>query len=233
MSTASSSAPGSSSVASEFALLVRALEGVPEFRDGRGRRHPLAGTLALVALGLMAGCRSLSAVRRFGRSHPDVLPALGLQAAPSVATLSRILAGVPPEAVRAALRDFARAVLDARGAEPAAVAMDGKTLRGVHDGAEPAHLLHVFAHRGALVLDQLGTGPLRDEVRAAEAWIGTLAAEFPGLRVLTADALYADRDLCQAIVAQDFAYLIRLKKTNLPCSPTPLSSSPTAPRGPR
>lgn len=210
-------APGSSSVPAEFALLVCALEGVPEFRDGRGRRHPLAGTLALVVLGLMAGCRSLSAIRRFGRGHPAVLAPLGLARTPSVATLSRILAGVDAGAVRAALRAFAGAAAAARATAVEVVALDGKTLRGVHEGDDPAHVLHVFAHRGALALDQVAVGPLADEVGAAEAWIATLAREFPGLAVLTADALYADRDLCAAIVAQDYAYLLRLKKTSPRC----------------
>lgn len=206
---------GSSTVAEEFALLVEALGRVPDFRKRRGKLYPLPGALALVVLGLMAGCRSLSAIARFGRSHPAALAPLGLRSTPSVPTLSRILAGVEPAAARAALRAFARAVADARRVAPTVVAMDGKALRGVHDATEPALLLHLFAQQGALVLDPVAVGPLRDEVRAAEAWIARLAQEFPGLAVLTADALYADRDLCAAIVAQECAYLLRLKKTSL------------------
>lgn len=40
-----------------------------------------------------------------------------------------------------------------------------------------------------------------------------MASLFPGLTVLTADALSADQDLCAAIVGQDYAYLLKLKKT--------------------
>jgi hypothetical protein len=94
-----------------------------------------------------------------------------------------------------------------------AVAIDGKTLRGVHEGPGPTHLLHLFAQESSLVLDQVSVDSVRDEVTAAERWITTLAKTFPGRRVLTADALDADRDLCATIVAQDYAYLIRLKKT--------------------
>jgi hypothetical protein len=206
-----------SSVPSEFALLVTALGGVPDFRKRQGKLHPLSGTLALVVLGLMAGSRSLSAIRRFGRCHPEVLDPLGLRAVPSVATLSRILAGVEPATVRTALRVFAASVVAARHVAPTVVAMDGKALRGVYDAAEPALLLHLFAQQSAIVLDQVAVGPLRDEVRAAETWITTLAEAFPGLAVLTADALYADRDLCAAIVAQEYAYLLRLKKTSPSC----------------
>ena len=206
--------PDSSSTAPEFALLVASLAQIPEFRKRQGKLHPLAATLALVVLGLMAECRSLSAIMRFGRAHPEVLPELGLRRVPSVPTLSRILAGVSPEVVRDALRAFSRALAEQRAASVAVVAVDGKCLRGAHETNAPAHVLHLFAQESALVLDQLGVRSVREEVGAAERWIRTLAGSFPGLAVLTADALYADRDLCAAIVAQEYAYLIRLKKTN-------------------
>jgi hypothetical protein len=209
--------PGSSWVYDEFAELVRCLERIPDVRKPRGKRHPLAGVLALVVLGLMGECRSLSAIRRFGRCHPEVLSALGLRSVPSVPTLSRVLAGLRAEALRDALRDFTRALAVEREATMGVVAVDGKTLRGVHEGESPAHLLHLFAHESGLVLDQLLVDSVRDEVTAAQRWIETLAQTFPGLRVLTADALYADRDLCATIVGQEYAYLIRLKKTSARC----------------
>jgi len=203
--------------ATEFAELVAGFARVPDFRKPQGKLHPLPGVLALVVLGLMGECRSLSAIRRFGRSHPEIVPALGLRSVPSVPTLSRVLAGVAPAAVREALRSFARALTAARGTSVGVVAMDGTTLRGVHEGAGPTHLLHLCAQESALVLDQVTVGSVKDEVRAAERWITTLVETFPGLRVLTADALYADRDLCAAIVAQEYAYLIRLKQTSMRC----------------
>jgi hypothetical protein len=204
----------SDAVAEEFALLRAQMAQIPDPRKAKGKQYPLASVLSLVVLGLMANCRSLSAITRFGISHPQILPALQLRAVPSVPTLSRVLAGVSPAAVRAALRAFTRELARGRGASTAVVAIDGKTLRGVHDDAQPAHLLHLFAQESGLVLDQALVSSMRDEVGAAERWITSLAATFPGLRVLTADALYADRDLCAAIVAQDYAYLIKLKKTS-------------------
>lgn len=206
--------PARSPAPDEFALLVAGLAQIPDVRKPQGKLYPLPGVLALVVLGLMGECRSLSAVRRFGRCHPELLPILGLRGVPSVPTLSRVLAGLRPEAVRDALRDVTRALATARDASMEVVAVDGKTLRGVHEGAGPTHLLHLFAHESALVLDQVLVDAVRDEVAATKTWITALADTFPGLRVLTADALYADRDLCAAIVAQEYAYLIRLKKTS-------------------
>lgn len=214
-----------SAVADEFALLVEVLGTIPDFRHWKGRRHPLPGVLGLVVLGLMANCRSLSAISRYGQIHPDVLAPLGLIRSPSVPTLSRVLAGVAPASVRAALLAFTQSLLRRRAQVPHVAAIDGKSLRGVHEGTAPAHVLHVFAHEARLVLDQRLVPSVPDEVTAAEAWITTVAAQFPGLAVLTADALYAEQDLCATIVAQEYAYLLRLKKTRPSSSPTPSSSS--------
>ena len=41
--------------------------------------------------------------------------------------------------------------------------------------------------------------------------LGQLFENYPGLRLLTMDALYADRDLCQAIVSHGRDYLVRIK----------------------
>lgn len=228
--------PPTPAIADEFAVLLRHLQTVPEFRRRRGIRHPLAGVLGLTVLGLMAGGRSLSVIHRYGTIHPEVVVPLGLRRSPSVPTLSRMLGGIVPAELRAALLGFTQELAQDRQADLTAVAIDGKTLRGVHEDNEPAQVLHSFAQEAGLVLDQVGLSSRREEVTAAEAWIATVADQFPGLAVLTFDALYGDQDLCKAIVAQDFAYLIRLKKTNPPSSPTPNSASRTpsaAPTRPR
>src|SRR3954463_8514446 len=58
-----------SNVPEEFALLVAALAAITDARFARGKVHPLPGVLALVVLGLMADCRSLSAISRYGQLH--------------------------------------------------------------------------------------------------------------------------------------------------------------------
>ena len=44
-----------------------------------------------------------------------------------------------------------------------------------------------------------------------------MAGRIEGLRVLTGDVLYADADLCQAIVDKGKDYLVKLKKTGPNC----------------
>lgn len=224
--------PASSSVPEEFALLVAALAAITDSRFARGKVHPLPGVLALVVLGLMADCRSLSAISRFGQIHPEVLAPLGLRRSPSVATLHRLLRRVAVGEVRAALAGFSQQVHQRRTADAGigTVAVDGKTLRGVWEDGAQLHVLHVFAHRSALALDQVAVPSVPDETRAAQDWLEQVAETFPGVTILTGDALYAERDLCAAVVAGQRDYVLRLKKTRGRSSPTPSSSSPASPR---
>jgi hypothetical protein len=223
-----------STVPEEFALLVSSFAAITDPRFARGKVHPLPGVLALVVLGLMAGCRSLSAISRFGQMHPEILASLGLRRSPSVATLHRLLRRVSVAEMRAALAAFTRQLLVARAGRPevGVVAIDGKTLRGVWEGEAQLHLLHVFAQHSALGLDQVAVGCGWDETVGAQEWLATVAADFPGLTILTGDALYAEQDLCAAVVAGQRDYVLRLKKTSPPSTPTSPSSSTSNPAHP-
>lgn len=220
--------PASSTVPEEFALLVSSLAAISDPRFARGKVHPLPGVLALVVLGLMAGCRSLSAISRYGHIHAEVLAPLGLRRSPSVATLHRLLRRVAVAEVRTALAAFTRQLLAARTghAEVGVVAVDGKTVRGVWEAGAQLHVLHVFAHTSTLGLDQVAVDCALDETVAAQDWLATVAESFPGLTILTGDALYAEQDLCAAVVAGQRDYVLRLKKTSPPSTPTSRSSLP-------
>ena len=204
-----------SGIAEEFALLRTYLSAITDPRHRRGRVHPLEGVLSLSVLALMADCRSLSSIHRFGELHPEVLELLGLRRSPSVATLARLLRQVSVAEVAQALRSLAQDLLEGRHGEgPLVVAVDGKTLRGVWEEGQQLGVLHLFAHQAQLALDQVRTLYHVDEARVAKTWLEEMAGQFPGLAVLTGDALLADRSLCAAIVAQGQDYLVKLKKTN-------------------
>jgi len=226
------STPVVATVPEEFALLVASLAAITDPRLARGKVHPLPGVLALVVLGLMAGCRSLSAISRYGQIHPEVLAPLGLRRSPSVATLHRLLRRVSVAEVRQGMRAFAGGLIARRGAVDAVteVALDGKTLRGTHADGRPLHVLRAFAQHAALALDQSPAAPLHGEVTAATTWVTDLAGTFPGLSILTGDALFAEQSLCTAVVAGQRDDVFRLKKTNRPSSPTSPSFSPSPAR---
>lgn len=200
----------------EFRLLQECLATVPDPRHARGRVHPLIGVLSLTVLALMAGARSLSDISRWGKLHPEVLSALGLRRSPSVATLGRLLRLVCVPDVRTALLNFAQRLSVSRGQEDGlgVVAADGKTLRAAWEDGSQLHVLHLFAHRSAICLDQVAVKEHTDEARATKEWLEEVAKQVPSLAVLTGDALFAQQDLCSAILAAHKDYVLRLKKTN-------------------
>ena len=213
---------GMSNIGEEFVLLQQCLATIPDPRHARGRVHPLASVISLMVLALMAGARSLSDISRWGKLHREVLEPLNLRRSPSVPTLGRLLRLVSVEELRVRLLVFARQLSERRGQidKLRVVAADGKTLRGAWKDGKQLHVLHLFANEAVLALDQLAVKQPTGEVDATKSWIEHIAQQFPGLAILTGDALLADRNLCTAIVEGGRDYLLRLKKTKRACTAT-------------
>ena len=204
-----------STLPDEFSLLREELGRIPDRRHRRGTVHPLGGVLTLTMLALMCGQRSLSAIHRFGDTHPTVLCALELRRSPSVATLSRLLRKVSVSEAREALLNFMRQLVRLRGCDETVACVDGKTVRGVREEGDQHRTLHVFSREGALALDQMKIESHADEPRAALEWVKRVSSRFESLRVLTGDALYAHADLAEAILAEGKDYVVKLKKPSL------------------
>ncbi len=86
--------------------------------------------------------------------------------------------------------------------------MDGKWAKqsgGV--SGNPLVMVNVLAHDLKLCLAQWPASEKRYEPGVLREQLGQLFERYPGLRLLTMDALYAERDLCQAIVSHGRDYL--------------------------
>ena len=83
--------PSSTTTALSRQPLKKVLEGVTDPRDRRGVRHPLVSAGCLAVTGILAGCRSLTAIWEHAADlEPADLGALGLEegrALPSVKSL--------------------------------------------------------------------------------------------------------------------------------------------------
>jgi hypothetical protein len=86
----------------------------------------------------------------------------------------------------------------ARGLGPGeGIAIDGKTLRGIHGEEVPGvHLVSAYAHRRGIVLDQEAAPGKGQELEAVREILKRL--ELAG-QVVTGDALLAQRDICRDI----------------------------------
>jgi hypothetical protein len=137
--------------------LLTALAVVPDGRQVRGRRYEHAAVLTLAVCAMLCGARSLYAIAQWGREQDtaDLRQRLGLPShrAPSVATRFRIFRDLDVAAFERALADW----LGQQHPGGAVVALDGKTLRGIHGEQVPGvHLVAAYAAQSGTVLGEKG-----------------------------------------------------------------------------
>src|SRR6266699_6996015 len=141
--------------------LAEALASIPDPRRAHLRVHDLVPLLQFAVAALLCGCHRLYAMAQWGQERreddPDLLIELGLRPgrSPSVATLHRVFKRLDVMAFEQALGEW----LARSGIAPAEpLAVDGKTLRGIHGEAIPgAHLVSVYALRAGVVLATIRT----------------------------------------------------------------------------
>ena len=143
--------------------LLEALRAVPDPRKRRGQRYGHASVLALAVCALRCDARSLFAIAQWGRERAAgaVAAALGFACGqtPSVATVFRTFRDLDIATFERVLATW----FVAQGV-PAqeAVALDGKSLRGIHGETAPSvHLVAAYAHGQGEVRAQLGGRPRR------------------------------------------------------------------------
>lgn len=138
--------------------LLVALQAVPDRRQRRGRRYSQAAMLTFAVCAMLCGARSLYAIAQWGREQAaaDIGAALGIARAstPSVATRFRLLRDLEVSAFEEALAGWVAAQGVPAGD---AIALDGKSMRGLHGEAVPGvHLVAAYAQQSGQVLGQKG-----------------------------------------------------------------------------
>ncbi len=197
--------------------LFRCLEQVPDPRRARGVRHPFQAILRLTLLGLVCGQTTIAHIAHiahYSRMHWPVLKEpLGFlrDHPPHATTISRTLAGVPYKQLQGALTGWVARVVADRELN---ASVDGKWARQSEDAnGNPLVMVNVLAHDLKLCLAQWPASEKRYEPGVLREQLGPLFERYPGLRLLSMDARYAERDLCQAIVGYGRDYLVRIKGT--------------------
>ena len=191
---------------------------MPDPRRARGVRHPFQAILRLTLLGLVCGQTTMAHIALFARMHwPALKEPLGFlrNHPPHATTISRTLAGVPYEQLQGALTGWvARVAAD----QEVNASVDGKWAKQSEDkGGNPLVMVNVLAHDLRLCLAQWPASEKRYEPGVLREQLAQLFERYPGLRLLTMDALYAERDLCQAIVSYGRDYLCESRGTSLRC----------------
>jgi predicted transposase YbfD/YdcC len=205
----------SSMTAARSQYLLDLLAQVPDPRKRRGRRHPLAGLLAVGIAAVIAGSRSFAAIGQWAAdAGPEVLAGLGAIRGPAEeSTFRRGFALVSPDVLDRVLGAWlhTRAV---RAGGRLVIAIDGKTIRGAKDKAGKApHLVAALAHGIGAVLGQVAVDAKSNEIPA----VRELLKAFAGLAsaVITIDAMHTQSDTAQVILGRGADYVMTVK-ANMP-----------------
>jgi predicted transposase YbfD/YdcC len=207
--------------------LLAAFAHLPDPRRARSVTYALPALLALAVAAILSNHLSVLAIAEWGaRQSPDLLRTLGCPTGrtPCQSTLQRLFSKLDGHALSAVLEaHFAPAVVplpvaDEADAPAQGVAIDGKVQRGrlpFQQGGCPVHALTAFCHEHGVVLAQepiepgQGTEKREAELTVAPALLARVA--WPG-RVLTGDALFGQRHLCQQVLAAGGDYLLLVKE---------------------
>ena len=203
--------------------LAAAFADLPDPRRAASVAYPLPAVLALAVAAILANHLSVLAIAEWGaRQDAALLTALGFPTArtPCQLTLQRLFRRLDGHALAAALTAWAApsAALTASAPEPQGIAIDGKAQRGrlrFPGRGCPVHALSAFCHDQGVVLAHepitaaAGADTGEAELTVAPALLARIVWHD---RVLTGDALFCQRSLCQQVRAAGGDYLVLVKE---------------------
>jgi predicted transposase YbfD/YdcC len=196
--------------------LIDYLGMVPDFRSDQGKRYPLCAVLAHACAAVLCGCRSLSAIAQWGRDYgPRVVKALGYKGddTPCTTTFHLVFKDLDCQAFDAAVGAWADGLLSQVEEDEAlaAIAVDGKTLRGTlgHADVPSLHLLAAVSHQLGLSRGQV---PVEAHTTEATAILSLLKTVDLSGWLVTTDAFFTKRKVAKAILGQKGDYLMVVKQ---------------------
>jgi hypothetical protein len=198
---------------SSLPSLMEAFSQVADPRQPKGVRHPFPAILGLAMLGLLCRVTEFAVLQRWAKQHWHLLRyPLGFTRGkpPHATTMSRTLAKFSLEEFQAAFSSWLQAIV---ADETLVVAVDGKTSKqGLNTQGNPLQMLHVFAQDLKASLAQWPlAGDKLTEPEVLKVHLQELFETYPALRLFTGDALYAQRNLAELIVASGHDYLFQIK----------------------
>jgi predicted transposase YbfD/YdcC len=191
--------------------LLDLLAQVPDPRKRRGRRHALAGLLAVGIAAVVAGSRSFAAIGQWAAdAGPEVLAVLGAARGPAEeSTFRRAFALVSPDVLDRVLGAWLHTRAVQAGGR-LVIAIDGKAVRGAKDKTGKApHLVAALAHGIGAVLGQAAVDAKSNEIPAVRELLKAFAS-LAGA-VITIDALHTQSDTAQVITGQQADYVMTVK----------------------
>jgi predicted transposase YbfD/YdcC len=186
-------------------------ENLTDPRMARTRRHALTDMLAIALCAMIANANTWVDVANFGKAKLDLLRRfLELpNGIPSHDTFGRVFARLDPAVLLVCLQRWLSDLRQKLGGKH--VAIDGKTLRGSHDGdtcANALHLVSAWATEARLFLGQLAVDQKSNEITAIPQLLELL--DIAGDTV-TIDAMGCQKEIAKTIVNKEANYVLQVK----------------------
>lgn len=196
--------------------LADAFQKIKDPRDPRGVRHDFHGMVIVVFLGLLARMTNIAHIQRWAKKHWHTLrEPLGFKRTkpPVRTTFSRNLARVDIEKWQEAFAEFLHLLL-AEKTDSLIAAVDGKVAKQMPDEkGDPLYMLNVFVHDIKVTLEQWSVrGDKTNEPGCLKKHLEKLFETWPTLKLLTGDAIFAQRPLLEALEEYDCDYLFQVKE---------------------
>ena len=188
------------------------LDCLTDRRKPKGVRYPLAIALVFVILAKLAGENDPEGIAHWTSLRKDMLiSALKLtrKTTPHPTTFSRILArAVDVEELQRAVTEFLLSTVE--GGLSVEMPIDGKTLRGTIPPGQTQgiHLLAAYLPKQGIVLFQVEVGSKENEIVAAPRLLKSV--DLKG-KIVTGDAMFAQRELSQLVVEGGGEYVWTVK----------------------
>lgn len=203
------------------ASLYARLRTLPDRRDPRGVRYPLAALLTIATLAKLAGQNQTRDIAEWAQLRAPTLAdcfALHCPTMPHHTTWSRVFAdAVDPTVFAHLVTDFLTAALPSacgqgtRRRGTIALCLDGKTLRGTIPAGKTrgVHLLAAYLPAQGIVLMEVAVAGKENEIITAKQVLTTI--DVRGM-VVTGDAMFAQRALSRQVRRRGGDYLWCVKE---------------------
>lgn len=181
-------------------------------RQNKNLGHPLVNVLTIGFCGILCGCEHFTEMEEFGQAKSRFFESfLTLKnGIPSHDTFGRVFAVIPPETLIQTLSTW-RTLKASSGADPSAVHIDGKTMRGTGRGQALVHLVGAWASEEGLALGQVAVEEKSNEIEAIPHLLEALDLKNT---VVTIDAAGTQKKIAKTLQNKGADYVLALKRNH-------------------
>jgi hypothetical protein len=190
--------------------LFEVLAAVPDPRKDRGKRHPLRLILSISVCAALSGAKGFTGIAQWAKTlTKKQLKKLGSwrKEVPSLTCIREVLLKIEADRFDKIIYNW---LIENNLVGMKALAVDGKTLRGSHDGEKKAiHLLSAILHEEKIIIAQKEVGDKTNEIPELRKLLKPIDIEGS---VVTADAMHTQAETARFIVKDKKAdYLFTVK----------------------